>query len=208
MTELTRVLIGSSVTSPDGDGETADGMATVTIASANQLREAAEAATTSLLWIVDGAAKPLADALPSLLGAGTTPAASLPVDDAGVAVETLIGRFADDDDDALVAAAGRRQIPIRHTHLLSLLVDREPVLRLDPPDPGRFGPYAGSEWTARLFALGGGVLVPASRVQASGAARASALSAMRVMRSGAWRRGETLRELTRALGLPTGLGRE
>ncbi len=101
MTDLTRVLIGPPATDANRD---AGATPTVTVPRAEQLRRVAESATTDLLWLLDAAAVPLDDALSPLLAAENAPAASLPVDALGAPVERLIGRFADEDDDAVVAA--------------------------------------------------------------------------------------------------------
>ena len=170
----------------------------VVLSSLAELHDAASAAPTPLLWLVDARATPAPDALDALQAAGTTPAVSLPVDRGGVAVERLLGRFTG-DDEALVAAAQRRQVPLRHTHVVSMLVEREAALAIAPPDPARFGAYAGSEWTDRLFARCGGMLIPASVVLAGPEPRPSPRAALRTMRAGAWRRRETLRELSRGL---------
>jgi hypothetical protein len=189
MSEPTRLVIGS-----------------VEVPTPADVREAARAATTPLVWILDAGAEALPEALAPLLAAATAPAVSLPVDEAGAPVERLIGRYADEDDDEVVDAVATRRVPLRHTHLVSLVVERELVLALDPPDVARFGPYAGPEWTARLFDRRRGFLVPASRVQVTESPPAAALPALRVMRTGAWRRGETVREVVRALRSPPARG--
>jgi hypothetical protein len=163
------------------------------------IREAARATQDDLVWVLGPGAVPLADTLPALLAAAHTPAASLPVDDSAAPVEAAIGRFAEDDVPALLEAASRHQVPLRHTRVASLLVDREAVLAQPPPDPRRFGLYAGNEWTGRLFAGSRGMLVPASRVRLAAAGRGSPIHALRAARAGGWGKGETLRELHRAL---------
>lgn len=172
----------------------------VVVSSLAEIQDAARAAETPLLWLRDARATPAPDALEALMEAGITPAVSLPVSASGDPVELLLGRFAA-DDEALVSGAQRRQVPLRHTYVVSMLVERDAVLGLDPPDPGRFGVYAGNEWTSRLFARHGGSLVPASRVLAGPVPRASWRAALRTRRAGAWRRRETLRELRRGLSL-------
>jgi hypothetical protein len=163
------------------------------------LHEAAQDAPTSLLWLLDSTATPAPDALDALLEHAPGPAASLPVDRAGNAVVTLMGRITEQDVPGILDAVGRRRLPLRHTHVTSLLVERDVVLELPPPDPDRFGWYAGREWTSRLFARRRGWLVPASRVEVGGPAVGAPRHVLRAARSGGWRRGETLRELQRSV---------
>jgi hypothetical protein len=167
-----------------------------------EVRDAAERASTPLLWLVDSSATPLDDALEALLRHAGDPAASLPVDERGAPVEAMVGGYADSDAAAVLDAVSARRAPLRHTWVVSLLVARELVLQHAPPDPGRFGPYAGSEWTARVFAGRPGMLVPESRVRVARVPAASPLHALRMMRAGAWGKGDTLREVHR--GTPFG----
>ena len=119
------------------------------------------------------------------------------MDSDGVPVEPALGRIDDDDPDTLLARIMERRVPLRHTPVTSLLVERELVVAVTPPDPDRFGHYAGTEWTARLFARRPGMLVPASRVELATPRTGSPLAAVQMARSGIWRRGEALRELHR-----------
>ena len=169
-------------------------------ASLAEVRASAAGAEAELLWVLAADVRPTPEALERLLEAGRRPAVSLPVDSEGAAVERLIGRFAEDDVEAILEAARARQVPLRHTQVLSLLIERQALLDEDPPDPGRVGPYAGTEWTARLFAKRRGYLVPASRVETARNAPVSVLSAAHMARAGVWGRGETISELGRAMG--------
>jgi hypothetical protein len=171
----------------------------VTAGSLATLRELAAGAPTSLLWLLDPSATPSGDALAALLEHAPGPAASLPVNLAGDVVEALMGRITESDAPGILDAVGRHRLPLRHTYVTSLLVERDVVLELDPPDPARFGCYAGPEWTARLFARGPGWLVPGSRVRVSATPAGSPLEVLRAARSARWRKGETLRELHRAV---------
>jgi hypothetical protein len=110
-----------------------------------------------------------------------------------------MGRVTESDDEAILDAVAHRRLPLRHIPLVSLLVERDLVLELDPPNPVRFGWYAGSEWTARLFARRRGMLVPASRVRVDRLPVGSPVHALRAARSARWRRGETVREIHRSL---------
>jgi hypothetical protein len=168
-------------------------------AALGSLRERVAEATTALVWLLDADAEPADDALAALLDHAPGPAAALPVDAAGHPVKPLMGRVTESDDEGILAAVARRCLPLRHIPVTSLLVERELALAPDPPDPDRFGWYAGDEWTARLFALRRGVLVPASRVRVDGAAAGSPVHALRAARSAGWRNGETARELHRSI---------
>lgn len=161
------------------------------------IQRAATGATTPLVWLLDAGASPLEDTLRSLLEHTPGPAVSLPVDRRGAAVEDLMGRVAE-DVPGILATAEQRCAPLRHTHVRSLLLERELVLQLAPPDPARFGWYAGEEWTARLFARRPGRLVPASRIVVDDWSPGSPLHVLRAARATRWGSGETARELARA----------
>ncbi|MDX6675545.1 MAG: hypothetical protein QOH11_2963 [Solirubrobacteraceae bacterium] len=167
--------------------------------SLDALVEAAAHAPTSLLWLLDDAATPAVDALDALLVHGPGPAASLPVDAQDRPVLPLMGRVTEADARGILEAIGDRCLPLRHTPVVSLLVERDLVLEISPPDPGCFGWYAGAEWTARLFARRHGVLVPASRVRVDDPPAGSPRDVLRTARRAGWRRGETLRELHRSV---------
>ena len=193
MSDVTVIAIGARRERlPDG-GQAG----VVEIAGLAELLDAATRAATPLVWLLDASATPSASTLPALLEHPDAPAASLPVDSDGVPVESALGRIDDDDPDTLLARIMERRVPLRHTTVTSLLVERELVVAVTPPDPDRFGRYAGTEWTARLFARRPGMLVPASRVELATPRAGSPLAAVRMARSGIWRRGETLRELHR-----------
>jgi hypothetical protein len=196
MSEVTAVLIGGS---PGGGPQPEHVEAAVEIPSLNALRDAATEARTSLLWLLDAAAEPQEGALAALLDHAPGPAASLPVDLRGNAVVPLMGRVTEPDLAGIIAAVRERVLPLRHTYVTSLLVDRELVLELPPPDVEWFGWYAGPAWAARLFSQRPGVLVPASRVGVGKPPAGSPLHILRVARAARWRRGETLRELHRSL---------
>jgi hypothetical protein len=167
-------------------------------ASLGSLHQPVREAAGPLVWLLDaGAGQPEA-ALPALLEHAPGPAASLPVDAAARPIEPLMGRVTEWDDDGILEAIQRRRLPLRYIPVISLLVERKLVLGLAPPDPRRFGWYAGAEWTARLFARQPGVLVPASRVQVA-CQVGSPIHVLRAARAARWRRGETVRELSRSV---------
>jgi hypothetical protein len=195
MSDVTAVVFGATGRPPAGAG-----VASVAeVPSLDALARAAREAATALLWLLDANAQPSAETLPALLEHAEAPAASLPVDERGEPVEPLLGRFTESDVPGILSAVANRCVPLRHTYLISLLVERDLVTELAPPDPQRFGRYAGSEWTARLFARRRGMLVPASRVRIGALAARAPGPALRMAQTGVWRRGETLRELQRAL---------
>jgi hypothetical protein len=148
-------------------------------ASLGDLRGAARSANSNVIWILAADATPQDGALAALEEVGVRPAASLPVSAAGAPIEAIT----------------RRQVPLRHTRLISLLVDRAHVVELEPPDPRRFGAYAENEWTSRLLARHPGVLVPASRVTASAPGRASVAATLRMAQASVWTRGEKIAAL-------------
>lgn len=193
MSAVTALVVGSGRTPAPGASHV------VAVASPEEITAAARSATTDLLWILDAGAVAAASTLPALLEQADRPAASLPVDAAGRPIERLIGPFASAEDAAMLDDIVRRRVALRHTPLVSLLVERTLVAATAPPNRAAFGRYAGSEWTARLFAARPGVLVPASRVQAPEPGPANPLTAARTVRAGAWTRRDLLRELRRSL---------
>jgi hypothetical protein len=163
------------------------------------LNELVAGAPGPLVWLLDEGAVPEAEARDALLVHAPGPAASLPVDAAGGVVVSLLGRVSESGAPAILESVARHRLPLRHAPITSLLVERETVLGLAPPDPQRFGPYAGSEWTARLFTARPGWLVPASRVTVTSVPRGSVRYALGTARAAGWRRGETLREVARSV---------
>jgi hypothetical protein len=170
-----------------------------TAPSLGDLPDLARTVRAPLLWLLDSGATPREGALDALLEQAYDPAVSLPVDELDSPVEPVLGRFTESDRHGMLEAVSRCRVPLRHTFVVSLLIRREVVLEHPPPDPARFGRYAGTEWTARVFAGKPGMLIPASRVRVGSSAPGALQHALRMARTGVWRRGETLRELQRAL---------
>jgi hypothetical protein len=194
MSEVTAVLVG-----PAG-GAGVDGVEAVSVPSLAEVAGAAAAASTPLVWVLRADATPLDGALDALLARRDGPAASLPVNGGGAPVAALLGRFGDVDLAETIETVATRCVPLAHTPVVSLLAEREHVAATAPADVARFGPYAGTEWTARLFAGRRALLVTGSRVRVDGGAGAgSTPHALRMARAGVWRRGEIVRELRRAL---------
>jgi len=171
----------------------------VTAASLGDLREAASGVRSPRLWLLDSAATPCDGAFEALLAQAPDPLVSLPVDDLDEPVQPELGRFTESDLPGMLDAVGSRRVPLRHSYVISLLIRRDAVLEHDPPDPRRLGRYAGTEWTARVFARTPGMLIPASRVRVGSRARGSLHHALRMARAGVWMRGETVRELSRTV---------
>jgi hypothetical protein len=169
----------------------------IRVPSLAHLRDAAEDAPGDRVWLLDSHAEPVAETIAALLDAPSPMAASLPLDHAGQPVEALMGRFVEDDVEHLLRATRERHVPLRHTFVTSLLVDRAAVLAEDAPAPDRFGAFAGSEWTARLFKRTPALLVPRSTVRVAARVGTRPLDAVRAGRAAGWSTGETLRALAR-----------
>lgn len=193
MSDVTAIIIGpeSRVSPPEGVA------GTLIATSLDALPEVAARAATGLLWLLAASAVPSASTLARLLEHADRPVASLPVDAAGRPVEVAVGRFHDDDDQVLEGIL-HRTVPLRHTMVVSLVVERAAAAELEPPSVDRFGVHAGTEWTARLFARRTGVLVPDSRVEIPTPGLPSLAHTVRVARSGTWRRREAMAEIQRA----------
>jgi hypothetical protein len=190
VSNLTTVAVGGGPSAVEAD---------LCVPSLAHIRDATEDAETELVWLLGEGAEPCPGALEALLEAGDEPAASLAVDVAGAPLEAALGRFAEESAAGLLQSASEKRVPLRHTFVSSLLIARETVLAHAPPDPGRFGVYAGSEWTARVFADRPGMLIPASTVRVPAPAPGSAVDALRAARASGWGKGETLRALGRSL---------
>ena len=204
MSEVTAIVFGPP---PPGAGDPPGATATLALPHLGALADACRRAATPLVWLLDAAAIASEQTLPTLLEHQDAPAASLPVDARGAPVAAAIGRIDDDDADALLERVSERRVPLRHTPVTSLLVEVRLAVAVAPPDPPRFGAYAGTEWTARLFARQPGMLVPASLVEAPPPATGAPAHALRTARAGAWRRGEAMRETYRAVRALAGAGR-
>jgi hypothetical protein len=169
------------------------------VPSLSELTAAARRASAPFVWVLWSRAEPAGDALAALRGHGDGPRVSLPVGRDGGPVEALVGRVADGDAGRILDGVAARTLPLRHAPVISMLLPRAAVIDAAPPEPGRFGPYAGSVWTARLFAREPGTLVTGSAVRVDDLPAVSLRHAVRTARSGAWRRGEAAREVAHAL---------
>lgn len=179
--EVTKVIIGADATFAD------------------VVRRAAAPESSPLIWLVDANASPRKDALQRLLNFAPRPAASLPVDPGDRPIGALLRGVVATDLEQTLSAIKERALPLLHIHPTSILVPRDQIAALPPPDPRRFGRYAGMEWTSRLFRHQPGFLVPASKVQIAEFHGGSPLELLRVARAVKWGWGETIRELQRRL---------
>ena len=163
------------------------------------------------LWFLAPGARPREDALDVLLAAvapeGAAPPtvlAGLLVDEHGVPLERDLQATPQLDAEAAVELVRHRLLPIRSAGFQHCLVARASFDRHGLPDHARFGPYAGHEWTARVLGDSAGYLVAASVVElAAGAAPTGSFAqlpaAVRMLRTGAWSRGDAVRALRRAV---------
>ena len=200
MADVTAILVGeggSDVHSIAGNEEVEE---VLVCPSLGALNEVLSAARTPLAWLLHRAASPDGSTLSRLLEDPSHPAASLPLASTGLPLDRLLGRFTEWDVEGILEAAEQRRVPLRHTHIVSLLVETEFARGLAPPSAARYGRYAGVEWTGRLFAVKRGMLVPASTVRIDPSAVAGSIGdAVRTARSGIWGRGEALREIANSV---------
>lgn len=195
-------MTGTISAVPIGVGPTVDGPVceVLPVGSIAEIAGVVARARGERVWLLDARAAPAPDALERLAEHDDVAAASLVVGGDGAIREPFVGRPRQDDEPALLAGAARRRLPLRHLPIVSLLVAREAASAFGAPDVERLGAYAGAAWSAALFARVGGALVPASRVRFCGPPPSSLLHLPAMARTGVWGRGETLRELRRALG--------
>ena len=151
------------------------------------------------LWLLGAGAQPRADALRLLLDAGQDAdvTSGIAVDaDARMLVEQLPAVTARSLED-LVQLADRSLLPIRSTPFANALVRRVCFERHGLPNVRRYGRWAPVAWSAAVLRERAGYFVPASVVQLerAGGERttlADAPAVARMLRSGAWTRGDAL----------------
>jgi hypothetical protein len=196
MADVTVILVGEGAADVDSATGTQEVEDVLVSPSLGGLKDVLSAARTPLVWLLHRAASPNGSTLSRLLEDASHPAASLPLSSTGLPLDRLLGRFTEWDVEGILEAAEFRRVPLRHTHIISLLVETEFARGLAPPSAARYGRYAGVEWTGRMFALKRGMLVPASTVTIDPRAVAGSIGdAVRTARSGVWGRGEALREI-------------
>ena len=158
------------------------------------------------LWFLAAGARAEAGALQRLLDAvqpAGEPAAAIVAgmvrDGAGRALEGWLPAPDRRDLAAVIRLLPLRLCPIRHAPLANCLVRREALERHGPLDERRFGPYAAVEWSARVLRAEPGRLCAEAVAVVFSPRRPAvdAAAALRMARTGAWTRGETLSELAR-----------
>ncbi|MGH2914379.1 MAG: hypothetical protein ACRDMX_05280 [Solirubrobacteraceae bacterium] len=169
----------------------------------------AHASGAGWLWLMQGGGDPRPDALERLLDARALPGVAPATILCGLALEPG-GRIAESglpglraEHPGLVELVGHRALPLRHTTFSNCLIAAGCFTRHGLPDARR-APYAASLWSARALRMQTGYFVPASVVQlATPAHRPGAVGsiagALWMLASGAWTRGETLRNVGRLL---------
>ncbi len=174
----------------------------------------ARACDADWLWFLAARARVREDALQRLLGAVEPEAEPRAALVAGMVLDERDGRPVEDelpapdpsDIGVVIRVIPRHLCPIRHATLANCLVARAVLQRHGEPDTRRFGRYAAVEWTARVLRSEPGrfcadavaVLSPAPGGDAPARPTlAAAAATLRMARTGAWTRGESLQALGR-----------
>jgi hypothetical protein len=178
--------------------------------------EQAIASGADWLWFLAAGAEPRPDALELLLDAARPPGeppasivAGMVLDRAGGMVETELPAPDHENAAAALRVLPGRLLPIRHASFAHCLVARATFDRHGLPDFRRHGALAPVAWTAAVLGSETGYFAPASVVTLDAPAwppdRAAALAALpgtlRLIRSGAWTRGESARRLSQLLAV-------
>jgi hypothetical protein len=164
------------------------------------------------LWLIGPGMKPNRDALERLIQ-GTEPngdppgslVAGMVLDRAGAPVADHLPAPRYADEAAVIRLVPQHLLPIRHSPFANCLIDRSCFDLHGLPEFRAFGPFAATAWTASVLQTQAGYFAPRSIVRLStevaGPDRRDLLTmtryAMRVARSGAWTRGESMRAFTR-----------
>lgn len=164
------------------------------------------------IWLLERGVQPDGDALERLIEnvepSGYPPAdvvSGVVLDRAGRPIEDHLpgGRF--EDAAAVIALVEQRLLPIRHTPFSHCLIRRSCFLRHGLPDFDELGPYAPIAWSATVLGDGAGYFASLSVARAPGEPRrirprevpAMTPRMIRMMRSGAWTTGESVRAVQR-----------
>jgi hypothetical protein len=162
------------------------------------------------VWFLSSGAQPAEDALERLLAAiepaGARRASLLcgmVVDEHGRPRDRELAAGSQGEGRVLLELVRQRLLPLRYATFAHCLVARDAFARHGLPDTRSFGPHAPIEWCARVLRHEAGYLVPASTVVLRGTTEATdrraALRAvgatLRMTRTGAWTRGESLQAL-------------
>ena len=163
------------------------------------------ASAADWLWVLAPGASPQSDALARLIDSASPPGdgpavllAGMVRDAGGRAVSAELPAGDERRLTDVVRLVGQRLLPIRNATFANCLVARDCFVRHGLPDSGRYGRYAPTEWTARVLREETGYFVASSVVVVSEAiARPTRPNAalLRMLRSGAWNRGEAISQL-------------
>jgi hypothetical protein len=179
--------------------------------------ERAAATDVQWLWLISAGGTPRPDALDLLLRATATDGERRPalvcgivLDDAGRPVEEELPPVSHSDVAAVIRLCEHRLAPVRHATFANCLIERTAFERHGLPD-SRFGRHAAVEWTARVLGERPGLFCPASVVivgrraadygagsrldHGESSRLAAGMATIRMVRSGAWTRGESARGL-------------
>ena len=163
----------------------------------------AASSEASWVWVLAPGVRPRRDALEALLAAAQAAGAPAPVVLAG-AVRNQAGdsivRYlpaGDEHNPHVVDAVAVRALPIRNATFANCLVARACFDAHGLPNARRYGPFAPVQWSAGVLRVSPGYFVPTSVVMLEvGSGRREALRAslplLRMMRTGAWTRGDTV----------------
>jgi hypothetical protein len=151
------------------------------------------------LWLLGAGARPRADALRLLLDAGPDAAivAGTAVDSAGCIVTDQLPTVTARSLEDLVRCTARSLLPLRSTPFANALVRRACFARQGLPDTRRYGRWAAVQWSAAVLRERPGIFVPESVVElrhaaARGSRLADSAAFVRMLRSGAWTRGDAV----------------
>ncbi len=175
------------------------------------------------IWVLAPGAEPEHDALARLLHASQMPDGPSPTIVAGavrdVSGATVVSDLpaGDEHNPGVVDAVRCRTLPIRNTTFANCLVERACFERHGLPDDRRYGPFAPVQWSADVLRSEPGCFVPASVVTVARLtvrprrdALAAAPGLLRMLRTGAWTRGDALANVNlclHALLAPAQVGR-
>ena len=184
---------------------------TVTAAPGALSRALAAPAGEPWLWLLAPGARPRPDAIELLIAAIEPPGspraaivAGVVVDPEGapVAAELPAGEWR--DDAAVIRLAEARVLPIRSAPFAHCLVARATFAEHGLPDERTYGPHAAREWSARVLREAPGYLAATSVAVLERPQPAPTLHALaptlRMTRTGAWTRGESLEALADLAG--------
>jgi hypothetical protein len=158
------------------------------------------------LWCLDPGARAGDGAQAALLAAAqdgggrVALVAGMVLDAGGRPAEWALPGAAYDDVSGVITLVERHLCPIRHAPLHNCLLDRAVLAGYGLPDVRTFGPYAGAHWTARALRDHRGLFCAdavATLGPRDGPPGGPPLlgPTLRMARSGAWTRGESLHAL-------------